>query len=345
MIVTSDRLESHKTSTNWGTNTLMNTKPEELHVQVKEIAALLNESAEIPVQQITQILEHMGPEFVQELLSEVEKIEADGGLMTDDGSRRRTKGGVFFYLAKGKMPAEARQTVFPNFGQRGKFIEWEERMEYVQQLIEADKHGEMRYVSLTLHGRPGQVIVEDNTVITTIAHEHRRTPLARGIPHPPEAPTYYTVYMASKQWEAVEETLRKYKADRLIVEGTCFLDQETGSISVHALRVTTKRLEKMARQSEEDSEAAAQSSNAAAAQKKSRSNMGKEKKAPVEAAVNEAPTGASKLETLQQAAATLRAKIADMEAKGQPGVNMTKRLLQNTEKQIQALEKQVANQK
>ncbi len=321
----------------------MNMQPEQLEAQTKEIAAALNETAETPVQQISQILEHMGADFVQELLAEVEKIEADGGLLTDDGSRRRTKGGVFFYLAKGKMPADARQQVFPNFGQRGKVVEWDERQEYVQKLIDADNHGEMRYVTITLHGRPGEVVVEDNSVITTIAHEHRQTPLPRGVPHPPDAPTYYTVYMAAKQWETVEHTLKKYKADRLIVEGTCFLDQETGSISVHAMRVTTKRLEKINRQAEGDDKSPKAENH--------KPGTGDAKPAAKKEAVAGNPEPASapqassdKLETLKQAAATLRAKIADMEAKGQPGVNMTKRLLQNTEKQIQALEKQVANQ-
>lgn len=327
----------------WGLGYLMKMQPDEIEVYTKEVAAQLGESAETPVQQIARMLEQVGRDFVAELLAEVEKIEADGGLMTDDGSRRRTKGGVFFYLAKGKLPPDARQVVFPNFGQRGTVVEWDERFEHVQKLIEADHHGEMRYVSITLHGRPGDVIVEDNSVITTIAHEHLQTPLPRGVPHPPAEPTYYTVYMAAKQWEEVAETLQKYKADRMIVEGTCFLDQETNSISVHALRVTTKRLEKQVRRAQEP-----QSNNqkkkkpgkaAKSAETDARQSANDSEKAP-----DTPPTSADKLHTLQQAAATLRAKIADMEAKGQPGVNMTKRLLQNTEKQIQALEKQAANQ-
>lgn len=40
--------------------------------------------------------------------------------------------------------------------------------------------------------------------------------------------------------------------------------------------------------------------------------------------------------------ATLRDRIATMEAKGQRGVSMTKKLLANTEKKIAAIEKQYA---
>ena len=50
-------------------------------------------------------------------------------------------------------------------------------------------------------------------------------------------------------------------------------------------------------------------------------------------------TASSKLEKLYSAAETLRERIADMEAKGKGGVAMTKKLLKNTEKQIEALEK------
>ena len=47
--------------------------------------------------------------FVAEALA----IEAQGGLMLPDGSRRRTLGGVFFHLLrKGVTPAE-RRVIFP----------------------------------------------------------------------------------------------------------------------------------------------------------------------------------------------------------------------------------------
>ena len=49
---------------------------------------------------------------------------------------------------------------------------------------------------------------------------------------------------------------------------------------------------------------------------------------------------ARKLSQLQEAANTLRSRITDMESKGQPGVAMTRKLLQNTEKQIEALQSQ-----
>ena len=44
------------------------------------------------------------------------------------------------------------------------------------------------------------------------------------------------------------------------------------------------------------------------------------------------------LKKLQTAAETLRQRLAEMEARGQKGIKMTKTLLKNTEKQIKALQ-------
>ena len=174
---------------------------------------------------------------------------------------------------------------------------------------------------ITLHGRPGKIVKEDNSIITTISHVHKKTPFPKGVPHPPEeSPTVYTVYMGKKHWAEVEESITEYKNDRLIVEGTVFFDSETETIAVFATSVTTRRIQKQGKKEQKQKNPAPSN------------NGNKVEKAP-------AKSPASKLEQLHSAADKLRERIADMEAKGQRGVNMTKQLLRNTEKQIEALEK------
>lgn len=312
----------------------MSMTKEEIQAYTEEVAKELGETKEKPIRQITQLIELAGRDFVQKYVDETKKIEAKEGLKTDDGKRRRTPGGVFFYIIKGKLDAEIRKKIFPHFGQRekAKVVKWEERHDHIDALIDDAEHGPMRYVTLTIHGRPGKIVVDGDTVMTTISHSHRKTPLPRGVPHPPETATLYTVYMSLKHWQEVAETIDNYKGDRLIAEGTIFYDAETESIAMFATQVTTRRLQKAEQfNSDKPSEANTDSASETDALPDVETPDGM----PAEAA--------AKLKKLHNAAATLRERIADMEAKGQKGVSMTKTLLKNTEKQIETLEKQYAD--
>ncbi|MDQ7025592.1 MAG: phosphorylated adapter RNA export RNA-binding domain-containing protein [Anaerolineae bacterium] len=338
--------------------------PEEIKAYVEEVAKKLGETDKKPLEQIELLIEHVGKEVVAENLAEAVKIEADGGMMTEDKKRRRTIGGVFFYIIKAKLDPKIRARIFPGYGQNkkhaGKVIAWDERLDYVKPLLEEGEHGGMRFVVMTLHGRPGKVVIEGDSVMTTIAHTHGKTPLPRGVPHPPEDVTLYTVYMGHKQWEGVTESLEKYKSDRLIIEGSIFYDKETETIAILATRVSTKRIDKMAqRDADKANQKEAKPKKGALPPKKQakQGQQGKvafpqkpmkpmkpipQRKPPVDVDIPEGtpPEVAAKLKQLHSAAATLRERIAAMEEKGQSGVNMTKKLLMTTEKQIESLEKQ-----
>lgn len=60
--------------------------------------------------QIHRIIERIGLDFALEKLEQTEQTEAQGGLMLSDDSRRRTKGGVFFFLVKQELKQEGRKT-------------------------------------------------------------------------------------------------------------------------------------------------------------------------------------------------------------------------------------------
>ena len=61
---------------------------------------------------LAKILQHLGPERTTALLTETLHCEAAGGMLTADGSRRRTPGGVFFCLVKAQMSQAERRVVF-----------------------------------------------------------------------------------------------------------------------------------------------------------------------------------------------------------------------------------------
>ncbi len=73
------------------------------------------------IQRITRLL---AASEVQALLAQTEAIEAAGGMLTNKGDRRRTKGGVFFALVRARLVDTGRQTllkaVFPSPGTRAR---------------------------------------------------------------------------------------------------------------------------------------------------------------------------------------------------------------------------------
>jgi phosphorylated adapter RNA export protein len=54
----------------------------------------------------------MGLEFAQAILQETLTIESQGGMMIQLGTRRRTPGGVFLYLARNKLSSYVRWAIF-----------------------------------------------------------------------------------------------------------------------------------------------------------------------------------------------------------------------------------------
>ena len=63
---------------------------------------------------IEKIVYTIGVERTQEFLQKTLEIEAAGGQKTADGSRRRSPGGVFFYMVRTSLPQEERKQIWSN---------------------------------------------------------------------------------------------------------------------------------------------------------------------------------------------------------------------------------------
>lgn len=83
---------------------------------IEEIVAALEEVEKVPLRQIEAIVRVCGGQFAQSLLEEALALDQQEGIMTLDGTRRRSKGGVFFYLARYRMSPEARKIVYNRKG-------------------------------------------------------------------------------------------------------------------------------------------------------------------------------------------------------------------------------------
>lgn len=104
----------------------------------KEIAAQLGETETAPSRQILRLVQVCSCGFSRTILAEALELEAAGGLMVLDGTRRRTQGGVFFYLARGRMSYDAQGAIFPRRKEKKK-REAEKAARLAQQAENAQK--------------------------------------------------------------------------------------------------------------------------------------------------------------------------------------------------------------
>jgi hypothetical protein len=209
-----------------------------------DIARQLDETNPVAVEQIERIVQHLGADAALDFLRETLEIEAQGGMMLRDGSRRRTLGGIFLYLVKGRVPQETRSLIWPQQKkpkrkQKIEPLPWEECLKLVPEALE--QPGEATTVKITLVGRPGRIVEKGSVVLTTMQNTKAPT-LPKGLPEPPGEPTTYVVYIAGKQWRKVAEAIRDPQ-DKLILEGYPVFDKRLGAMAVFATNVTTKNLQ------------------------------------------------------------------------------------------------------
>ena len=220
------------------------------------IAQELGETQAVPIKQIRRTVQRLGPDAALAFLQETQQIEAQGGLMLPDGSRRRTPGGVFFFLVRQRVTPEDRAVIFPDWPKRPKpqvARTSSTSTPAAQPAVPAvppetlpNLNGEVRTVKITLIGRPGPITTSPTGTITTTMQSRNVPSLPRGVPAPPTTPTQYTVYIAAKQWSKVAEALRNAE-DALIVEGFPAYDPVRVGITVYATNVTTKLLQQAQR--------------------------------------------------------------------------------------------------
>jgi hypothetical protein len=328
---------------------------EEMQAAAQEIARTLGETEPKPCSQIAALVQHCGIDFAQALLEETRAIEARGGMMLPDQSRRRTLGGIFFYLVRRRIPTEMAHVIFPRYDgdqtarKKNKekphpsdqsAFQWTKREPILQRLL--NQQGVLTTVKVTLIGRPGQVdYAHKDLVITTMSHVAKSTSMPKGVPQPPDTPTLYTIYISSKQWRRVEATLVN-PDDALIIEGTCAYDDQISGMAVFATNVTSKHLEAQKRQGQKKATDATTTTGAVTSAKPI--NVFESASPPATAVPNlpNVPTEAlNKLTELYASASLFRQKITTIQSKpaGQQfGLEMTQKLLKNVEDEIAALE-------
>jgi hypothetical protein len=176
---------------------------------------------------LAKVLRTLGPERTAAILVDTLQQEAAGGLLTKDGTRRRTAGGVFFQLVRERVTRQERRQLFPRtappHGQARpqgvpQALTWDEA-QTLMQMLAATPAGEARTMKLTLIGRPGKVEMRGQAVVFRMQGKPPGT-LPRGLPPVPTTPPLtWNVMVALRQWNRVKDSIESNQDDQLIIEG------------------------------------------------------------------------------------------------------------------------------
>jgi len=224
---------------------------------VDDIAALLGETEQEPKRLIKRALRNLGEERVLAFVNQTLEVEAAGGLMLPDGSRRRTPGGVFFHLVRGSVDRKQVYKIFwaqatgDGDGQRNTPqgsdptpapatgtppFDWATFGAAVTEAM--SEAGEATTVKLTVVGRPGKIVERGDVVLVAMRSE-KAPSLPKGVPAP-ESPTVdYMALVGRKQWGKVAEALADNPDDKVIIEGYPTVRPDFAGITVHATSATT----------------------------------------------------------------------------------------------------------
>ena len=194
---------------------------------VEKVAAVLQEP-NIPL--LRQVLRTLGQDRWGAILTDTLTCEAQGGMLTKDGTRRRTPGGVFFQFVRERATVRERRRLFPRptprpgaeppqrSPQAPTALTWNEASTLMQTLA-TEPPGEARTMKLTLIGRPGKVEARGQAVMFRMQGKPPGA-LPRGLPPvPAQAPLTWNVMVALRQWNRVKDSLAANQEDQLIIEG------------------------------------------------------------------------------------------------------------------------------
>jgi Phosphorylated adapter RNA export protein, RNA-binding domain len=175
---------------------------------------------------LQRVLRVVGPDLVADVLVDTLQCEAHGGMLTKDGTRRRSPGGTFFQLMKDRVSGRQRWWLFAPKPARPRRRSpsnpqgptWDEVQPLIAQLA-TTRAGEARVMKLTLIGRPGKVEIRKDCVLLRMQGKAPGN-FPKGLPPvPKQAPLTWTVLVARRQWNRVQGSITTDQEDQLIIEG------------------------------------------------------------------------------------------------------------------------------
>lgn len=321
--------------------------------EVLAIAERLQEKDKKPIGQLQKIIELCGLEFTELMTEAAVQIDADEGILTADGNRRRTLGGVFFYLVRGAVSEEYRDKIFPFNGQQKARnvvrLSWVEDRHQVIESKHKRQHGRVSEVEIAITGsiKRYEIYKDNNLVLVTMEDRiGEEQPFPLGVIQPPTGPVAFYVYISLDQWNrTVSKPLRKDPKLALNVKGAVLPDAKYEHMAVfarHIKVVSSSQMDKMLKRREENEARRRENEAAIQAEKAKRDAERAAEKA--KDPLNQYPEEfTKKLRPLYGARNLFQKRLADIEAlpaDKQSGLKTAQMMLERTEQQIAALEQQ-----
>lgn len=242
-----------------------------LPVDVARIRVIATELKEPNIWLLRSVAGVLGMEAVEQIFQRTLEIEAAGGMMTKQGDRRRTSGGVFFLLARDQMTSRQRRMVFglppsPLNTKKKKESKAPQAappapstpqltLEQAVALLKAamsvapEKRG-IAVMKTTIIGRPKQVKKLDTCTLVVLGQKAPPT-LPKGLPPVPDtSKATIAVFVAHKQWEKVEAALKSDPDDEAIIEGYPVNDPKNQLTGVWAQSCTSKGIQRAKREAQ-----------------------------------------------------------------------------------------------
>ncbi len=201
----------------------------EIVTEAQEIAQALEERR---VDLVTAAINVLGLERTRAFLDQTLAMETAGGMMTKSEQRRRTPGGAFFQLMKDHITKEERKAIFGIDQKKKKkkkkksaakpaasqaTMTWDEAKQLIAKALKAT--GEAKTVKVTLIGRPLKVVQQKDCVVVSLKGKEPKN-LPKGLPPVPEGSAItWAVFIVTKQWNRVKESIEANSDDQLIIEG------------------------------------------------------------------------------------------------------------------------------
>jgi PHAX RNA-binding domain len=206
---------------------------------VDEIAAQLGETEDEPRATILRAVVQLGADAALALLRDAQAVEAGGGMWLGDGSRRRTPGGVFFYLLRQRTEKPDRLAIFYPEYQQIEPLTDDELRGLLADALDWPR-ATPQQARLRLAGRPSKIPPPDLApetpyVIFNLASDvEHMPPLSSAMP-PVGVATTYRVLASTAQWRKIAPALVQRPDARIGIVGTMAINpKRPGVITVRA---------------------------------------------------------------------------------------------------------------